>query len=319
LPPDRVDGPDGKVALVTSGDPRHGRRDNGLVASEYAPVGDVDPRVGEHLLDVLALDGIAAYLRPSTDMNPVTRSSSLPNRPTDRLYVDRAHLATARDYVRQLAEDAAGDATEGAGGGASEQAGGGATEQAGGDAASAATVEASRDDARTGQAPSRSRNGEVADRDVDEAWAQIVAGFDADTPVPRRPWPAAEDLSDEAQRPRRLRARRPGTAPRPTGDDEEPSLLDGLDTFGADLPDEEEEEEEPPAPPPLPRPSLPALLGVVGIIGGIVVFLRPDLLPVGSGTAMVLGFVACVAGAVTLVWRLRPGDEDDDHDDGARV
>src|SRR6185369_8276930 len=74
--------------------------------AEYAPVGDVDPRVGEHLLDVLGLDGIAAYLRPSTDLNPVTRSSSLPGRPTDRLYVDRVHIATARDYVRRLAEDA---------------------------------------------------------------------------------------------------------------------------------------------------------------------------------------------------------------------
>src|SRR5215470_5458492 len=92
---------------MSSGDARHGRRDNGLVAAEYAAAGDVDPRVGEHLLDVLALDGIAAYLRPSTDLHPVTRSSTLPGRPTDRLYVDRAHLATARDYLTRLAEEAA--------------------------------------------------------------------------------------------------------------------------------------------------------------------------------------------------------------------
>src|SRR5258706_7935795 len=84
---------------VSAGDARHGRGDNGLVAAEYAAAGDVDPRVGEHLLDVLALDGIAAYLRPSTDLHPVTRSSTLPGRPTDRLYVDRTHLATARDYL----------------------------------------------------------------------------------------------------------------------------------------------------------------------------------------------------------------------------
>src|SRR5215831_21211814 len=94
-----------EVADVSTGDARHGRRDNGLVAAEYAAVGDVDPRVGEHLLDVLLLDGIAAYLRPSSDLNPITRSSSLPKRPTDRLYVDRAHVATARDYVRRLAEE----------------------------------------------------------------------------------------------------------------------------------------------------------------------------------------------------------------------
>src|SRR3982074_2751057 len=92
-------------ARLSAGDARHGRRDNGLEAAESAAAGDVDPRVGEHLLDVLALDGIAAYLRPSTDLHPVTRSSTLPGRPTDRLYVDRAHLATARDYLARLAEE----------------------------------------------------------------------------------------------------------------------------------------------------------------------------------------------------------------------
>ena len=32
-----------------------------------------------------------------------------------------------------------------------------------------------------------------------------------------------------------------------------------------------------------------------------------------------IGFAAIVAGAVTLVWRLRSGDDDDDFDDGAVV
>ena len=81
---------------------RRGRRDNGLVASHYDPVGDVDPRVGEHLLDVLAGDGIAAYLQPSTDQHPITRTTTLPARPTDRLYVDSDHVATARDYLSQV-------------------------------------------------------------------------------------------------------------------------------------------------------------------------------------------------------------------------
>src|SRR5262245_6453145 len=97
--------PDCHDATVTAGESRHGRRDNGLMAAEYAAAGDVDPRVGEHLLDVLALDGIAAYLRPTTDLNPVTRSSLLPRRPTDRLYVDRSHLDTAKEYLRRLADE----------------------------------------------------------------------------------------------------------------------------------------------------------------------------------------------------------------------
>ena len=55
---------------MSAGGARRGRRDNGLDASEYAVVGDVDPRVGEHLLDVLAAGGIAAYLQPSADLQP---------------------------------------------------------------------------------------------------------------------------------------------------------------------------------------------------------------------------------------------------------
>ena len=81
---------------MTAGGARRGRRDNGLDATDYAVAGDVDPRVGEHLLDVLAAAGIAAYLQPTADLNPILRATTLPARPTDRLYVDRAHLEDAR-------------------------------------------------------------------------------------------------------------------------------------------------------------------------------------------------------------------------------
>jgi hypothetical protein len=90
---------------MTTGPHRRGRRDNGLEASAYAAAADVDPRVGEHLLDVLGLAGIAAYLQPAADLHPVTRTTMLPNRPTDRLFVDREHLAEARGYVDQLRSD----------------------------------------------------------------------------------------------------------------------------------------------------------------------------------------------------------------------
>ena len=94
---------------MSAGGARRGRRDNGLVAAAYAVAGDVDPRVGEHLLDVLALRGIAAYLQPAADLHPVTRTTTLPSRPTDRLFVDRAHLDTARSFMAQLAPEAAPD------------------------------------------------------------------------------------------------------------------------------------------------------------------------------------------------------------------
>ncbi|GAA1800719.1 hypothetical protein GCM10009682_22920 [Luedemannella flava] len=248
---------------MASGDPRQGRRDNGLVAAEYAVAGDVDPRVGEHLLDLLALDGIAAYLGPTTDLHPVTRTTTLPDRPTDRLFVDRAHLAAAQAYLRQLGEE------------------------------------------------------RRETTDVDEAWAAIVAGYDADV-GPHRSWPAAEDVPADARDDEPLPARRVAPPPPVAGD--EPSLLDGLDTFGTQLRDDEEGY-TPPTPPPLPRPAAPTVLGVVGILAGLILVLNPDLLSIASGTAMLLGFLAILGGFVTLVLRLRPGDDDDDiyPDDGARV
>ena len=93
--------------MTMGGGARRGRRDNGLVAAAYAVAGDVDPRVGEHLLDVLAVRGIAAYLQPAADLHPVTRTTTLPSRPTDRLYVDRTHLDTARSFIAQLAPEGA--------------------------------------------------------------------------------------------------------------------------------------------------------------------------------------------------------------------
>ena len=82
-----------------------GRRDNGLDAVLWHPLRDVDPRVGEHLLDVLAAAGIAAYLDPSTDVEPYTRSVSLPSPPSDRLFVDRARRTEAAAVVAEHAAD----------------------------------------------------------------------------------------------------------------------------------------------------------------------------------------------------------------------
>jgi hypothetical protein len=268
---------------MSTGDARHGRRDNGLVAAEYAPAGDVDPRVGEHLLDVLALDGIAAYLRPSTDLHPVTRSTLLPSRPTDRLYVDRAHVATARDYLSRLAADAEHEK-----------------------------------DAEHGKDADRGKDAEKAELTGDEveaAWAEIIAGYevtaDRGEGPPISPVAPVEqtEAKEEVRHYRLTRA-------------EEPSLLDGLDTFGADLPDDDSETFTPPVPPPVPRPSMPTALAVVGIVGGLAVFLQPELLSfLSPSLSMFLGFTAIVTGFGTLVWRLRPGDDEDDEDpdQGAKV
>nr|WP_246405921.1 hypothetical protein [Modestobacter versicolor] len=70
----------------------------------WSPVRDVDPRVGEHLLDLLEAAGIAAYLEPSTDTDAYTRTVSLPSPPSDRLYVDRARRLEADALVDQHAD-----------------------------------------------------------------------------------------------------------------------------------------------------------------------------------------------------------------------
>jgi hypothetical protein len=282
---------------VSTGGARRGRRDNGLDAADFAAAGDVDPRVGEHLLDVLALDGIAAYLQPSSDLNPVLRATTYPGRPTDRLYVDRTHLTEAKATMNRLT-----------------------------DGVSPIPPAATRADHRPDAGGSQ--------RDVDAEWAKIVAGFNqAVDPTAAPPWPAAETLPVDP-----TRAADPPPDPQPPKplqsatdfsgitmnrrrtDNPEPSMVDGFDTFGADL-DDEDERYIPPPPPPLPHISKYAIAGVLGIIVGFVLFLRPDLVPIDENFVMLMGFSAVIAGAITLVWRLRSGDEDDDDDfdDGAVV
>jgi hypothetical protein len=82
-----------------------GRRDNGLDAALWTPLRDVDPRVGEHLLDVLREAGIAAYLEPAADVGPYTRTVFLPSPPADRLFVDRTRLGEGRSLVDRHADD----------------------------------------------------------------------------------------------------------------------------------------------------------------------------------------------------------------------
>jgi hypothetical protein len=97
---------------MTSPHRGRGRRDNGLEAALWAPVQDVDPRVGEHLLDLLASAGIAAYLEPATDVGPYTRTVFLPSPPSDRLFVDRARRADARELLAQHGDGLPGPVPE---------------------------------------------------------------------------------------------------------------------------------------------------------------------------------------------------------------
>ena len=83
---------------------RRGRRDNGLVAVAYVPLADVDPRIGDHLLDVLWAAGIPAYLEPSPDTD-VLRQLAAPTQPVDRLWVDGERRGDARSLVEAEAAE----------------------------------------------------------------------------------------------------------------------------------------------------------------------------------------------------------------------
>jgi hypothetical protein len=273
---------------VTAGGARRGRRDNGIDAADYAVAGDVDPRIGEHLLDVLGASGIAAYLQPTADLNPILRATTLPARPTDRLYVDRTQLDTARDFLHK--------ATGG--------------------------------ELPTPPAPPADPTAAVPQADVDAVWAEIIAGFHtAPDPTAAPPWPASESIDDGPAKPPPAPPRLQSAADftgitlnrRRTDQPEPPSLLDGLDEIDALGPDEDERY-VPPPPPPLPHISKYAVMGILGVVIGFVLFLFPTLLPIDRDYVTLLGFAAIVSGAVMLVWRLRSGDdEDDDFDDGAVV
>lgn len=265
---------------MTTGGARRGRRDNGLDATDYAVVGDVDPRVGEHLLDVLAAGGIAAYLQPTADLNPILRATTLPARPIDRLYVDRTHLETAKEHLQQVT--------------------GGTPPTPPAEPAPVARPQA----------------------EVDAEWEKIIAGFHTTVEPETATWPEAEGTTSDTTS---------DTKTRPVGEDgrpvnrrrtdppPEPVFYPVLDPFG--FPDVAEEDERyvPPPPPPLPKISKYAAFGVAGVLLGFVLFLFPTLLPIDPFFVMLFGFAAIVGGAVTLVWRLRSGDDDDEFDDGAVV
>ncbi|MET0764437.1 MAG: hypothetical protein ABWY29_06200 [Blastococcus sp.] len=119
-----------------------GRRDNGLDAVLWSPLRDVDPRVGEHLLDVLEAAGIAAYLEPSADVGEYTRTVFLPSPPLDRLFVDRSRRAEARGVVDENAPRGADEAAP--------------------------------------AAPGVRRDGPEPSIDEDAEWAGIVAAFEAE-------------------------------------------------------------------------------------------------------------------------------------------
>ncbi len=199
-----------------------------------------------------------------------------------------------------------------------------------------------------GDATPKDEHDDRPELDVDAAFAAIVADFGRPSPAGVGPWPAAEDVDDDAPdepvdeapvrrrvraapaarslrrraRPaarRRRRAGQPGAA-RGTACTDGTGLPGDEPGVAADGdPDDDRERFVPPEAPPITSTDLVSRLAWLGVLGGplflLVAALVSHALP---AIVVLLTLAAFIGGFVTLVVRL-PRDRGDDGDDGAVV
>jgi hypothetical protein len=172
------------------------------------------------------------------------------------------------------------------------------------------------------------RDGDDRSVDVEAAWADIVAHWDAQAPAVGA-WPASEDTDDDAADDRDHGA--DGVDAAADVDTGKPAEDWGSTTshVGGEAAresattrheDDDAEGYVPPEPPPLPRGDLYTMLAWGGVLGAPLFFLFtalfwrtvPQMLIVGAVGAFIAGFVA-------LVLRMPDSRDPDDPDDGAVV
>jgi hypothetical protein len=87
------------------------RRDNGLPATSYVRLRDVETHLVEGLLDRLRDEGVAAYVAPAPGKRGPYGDTVLPLSPSDSVYVDTNMLDDARAasdrYLAEVAEELA--------------------------------------------------------------------------------------------------------------------------------------------------------------------------------------------------------------------
>ncbi|HEV7654916.1 MAG TPA: hypothetical protein VGP36_09320 [Mycobacteriales bacterium] len=324
---------------------RRGRRDNGLDAAAFVPLVDVDPRVGEHLLDVLGSAGVPAFLEPSADVEPYTRTLSLPSPPTDRLWVDRDQRQEAREIVDAETPHGTRPEPQSRDDEPSHGLSDAAEERAWQAIIAGWTAPADRTEQPPATDPDLRPDTEPRPDNGPEAGTRPGSlrgdGWLGGPPMPDRAYRDRDDLiadpwSDaEAERSRRRRTRGgpADTDPLPTGKDLDKAAelraryeadaeraaddlwIDGPPT----LDDDTEEHFEPPPPPPVPRPSRHTVLAVLLIALGIMFMAVPGFIGLDDQAGLLLGVMSVLAGGVLLVLRLRETRSDDGPDDGAIV
>ena len=121
--------------------------DRSLPPASYATLVDVDPPLADHVLQILDEIGVSAYAEPLAGETGPYREVRAPDRPTTRVYVDRARLTEARSAVEHRLPALRADFH-----------------------ADAAARSDAADMARASSA------------EIDAAWDQIVAGFEVEGP-----------------------------------------------------------------------------------------------------------------------------------------
>ena len=276
-------------------------RDNGLSASRYTPLLELDPPLVEQVLDLLAAAGIAAYVEPVEGDRGPYQDVQLPERVVMRLQVQHDRAADARATVGATLPQLK---------------------------AAFLADSAARDDRSA-----------IAANEVDAAWARIVAGYDEPHDAVGR-WSAAEDVDEpEADSPhgapptgsglsRRLVRRDDRDGPDDTHSPSEPATPHeaGSPTFSGDprayVVDDPDEHFVPPPAPPLPETDAVTRMAWAGLIGGPALVLIIAVLGLQIEPWVVLiALLAFCGGVATLVARM--GDhhrhDDDDWNDGAIV
>lgn len=272
-------------------------RGNGLSASSWAPIADLDTLLVAPVLEELRQRGIAAYAEPSRGTQGAYLEVRWHDRPTDRLFVDAGATTDARTLLnatlpsmRAELESTLAPTSESA---------------ARSDDEVWAELVASFDETPSGLPP----------------WpvAEDLDGGSDDDPSAdgRHDVSSGEGPPDPTQSPR---SRSPRLLRPAVREPEELRGASGAPTVGP-APVDPIDHYVPPEPPPLPRLDMVTRLAWCGVVGGpllvLLVALLRDVLPTSVAVLPVLAFVA---GFVTLVARMRERPSDlDGPDDGAVV
>ncbi len=282
-------------------------RSNGLTASAYTPVADLDPRVADAFLTDLKEQGVAAYTKPveSTTTSGFDRPEFRVN-VQDRLYVDAAES----ERVKAMLSDQDPDLVSGS------------------DDLTWAQIVAGFDRPPSGDDVHPWPVTEDLDWSGREGGDPDTGPWSPDGTAPREDAASPEgatspeDLGPPRNRRAELRgwlSSRDATA---TGADEATTAADGAgdrreDGTGSD---DMADQFVPEPPPPLPQLEPWQQLAWVGVVGGplllVVAVLFSIQLPTWASLAAVAGFVG---GFITLVARMDDGDSEDDSGNGAVV